>query len=497
MPNSELSSSPRALIRRLHATYRDAPVAVKASLWFALCSFIQKGISVLTMPIFTRLMSTAQYGQYNVYLSWYNILTILVSLNLHAEIFNKGMIDHAAERDAYSASQAGLLLSLAAGWIAVYLLFQDTFNRMLGLTTVLAMFMILEIVGSSLVGIWTAQKRFVFDYRSIVRLTLTMSVANPIVGVAAVLLSEHKAEARLIANAVVPMAAAVGVLLVIIGRGKLFAHRRWWKPAVLAALPLIPHYLSLVLLNQSDKLMIDHFTGASDAAIYSVAHAAGLLLTIVNSSINNAYVPWSYEQVRSHGGEGVRRVSAALLALVALVNVMLIWLAPEAVRFLAPPQYAEAIWSLAPIAMSVFFFFAYTLFVDMEIYYGANYLIAAASIIAAALNIALNAVCIPAFGYIAAAYTTLASYFATMLLHLLFLYRVMKKQRLRVSALFDLRMLAVLTAAMSALSACGMLLYRHTLLRLVVVAAAAVALVIIREPVLKLLRGLKRRQSDS
>ena len=84
-----------------------------------------------------------------------------------------------------------------------------------------------------------------------------------------------------------------------------------------------------------------------------------------------------------------------------------------------------------------------------------------------------------------------------MLLHLLFLYRVMNKQRLRVSALFDLRMLAVLTAAMSALSACGMLLYRHTLLRLVVVAAAAVALVIIREPVLKLLRGLKRRQSDS
>ena len=493
MSKTKRAQSIRAWYARALKHYRAAPVAVKASLWFALCSFIQKGISVLTMPVFTRLMSTEQFGQYNVFLSWYNILIILVSLNVHSEIFNKGLIEHTGERDAYTASQAGLLIALTAFWLLVYLPFYRFFDDILGLTTVLVLFMMFEILGSSLVGLWTARKRFEFDYKRIVGLTLSMAVMNPVVGIAAVLLTEHKAEARIISNALIPIIVAAGIVILFSRRGSLFRNRRWWKPAICAALPLVPHYLSLVLLNQSDKLMIDHFTGTADAAIYSVAHAAGLLLTIVNTSINNAYVPWSYDRLKNNGGEGIRRVSTALLGLVAGANVLLIWLAPEAVYLLAAPQYADAIWSLAPIAMSVFFFFAYTLFVDVEIYYGSNHLIAAASICAAALNIALNALFIPIFGYVAAAYTTLVSYFATMLLHLFFLRSVMRRNSAKVTELFDLRALTALSIVMLAVSAFGMLLYRHTLIRLSVVAVACAAALFCRKSIFRLLRELKHR----
>ena len=387
--------------------YKNANVAVKASIWFTICSIVQKGISVITMPIFTRLMNTEQYGRYNVFLTWYNILILLITLNVHTEIFNKGLIDHSERRDEYTASQAGLLIALTAFWIVLYLPFREFFNQLLGLTTVLVLFMIFEILGTALVGLWSARKRFEFDYLKIVKLTLSMSILNPIVGIVAVLVTEHKAEAKVIANAIIPIIVSIGILAIFSRKGRLFGNRQWWKPVVIACLPLVPHYLSLVLLNQSDKLMINYFTGPSDAAIYSVAHSAGLLMTIINNSINGSFVPWAYEKLKNHNGEGIKKISNSLLSIVVFVNVGLIWIAPEAVKLLAAPQYSVAVWCLVPIAMSVYFYFAYTLFVDVEIYYGANHFIAIASICAAAMNIVLNYIFIPRCGYIAAGYTTL------------------------------------------------------------------------------------------
>ena len=438
---------------KLISHYRNANAAVKASIWFAICSVIQKGISVITMPVFTRLMSTEQYGRYNVFLTWYNILTLLVTLNVHSELFNKGLIEHSDEKDAFTASQTGLLISIAAFWTALYLPFRHFFNHLLGLTTVLVMFMIFEILGTALVGLWSARKRFEFDYPKIVKLTISMSVLNPIAGIIAVCVSEHKAEAKLISNAVVPVVFAVVILVIFSSKGRLFGNLKWWKPVILAALPLVPHYLSLVLLNQSDKLMIDYFSGPEDAAVYSVAHSAGLLMTIVNNAINGSFVPWAYDKLKNHNGEGIKKVSSSLMAIVVFVNAAVIWLAPEAVRLLAAPQYSVAIWCLVPIAMSVFFYFAYTLFVDIEIYYGSNHYIAIASVGAAALNIILNFVFIPRYGYLAAGYTTLFSYFATMLLHLLFLIHVLKKSGCR-PLMFDIKMLVVLSLVLVVLSYC-------------------------------------------
>lgn len=51
-------------MNKLLVKYRSIPVQVKASLWFLICAFLQKGISFITTPIFTRLLSTSEYGQY-------------------------------------------------------------------------------------------------------------------------------------------------------------------------------------------------------------------------------------------------------------------------------------------------------------------------------------------------------------------------------------------------------------------------------------------------
>ena len=66
-------------MNKIITKYRQMQLPAKAAIWFLICSFLQKGISVITTPIFTRLLTTAEYGQYNVFNSWFSIVNIFVS----------------------------------------------------------------------------------------------------------------------------------------------------------------------------------------------------------------------------------------------------------------------------------------------------------------------------------------------------------------------------------------------------------------------------------
>ena len=50
--------------------YREMSPAVRTSLWFTFCQFLQRGISFITVPVFTRLLTTEEYGICNVYFAW-------------------------------------------------------------------------------------------------------------------------------------------------------------------------------------------------------------------------------------------------------------------------------------------------------------------------------------------------------------------------------------------------------------------------------------------
>ena len=111
------------MFKELKKSYNNMPVQVKASFWFLICSFMQKGISTIATPIFTRLLTTAEYGQYNVFNSWLGIVTIFVSLNLSAGVYSQGLIKYENDRNIFSSSLQGLSTVLTIIWTVISLLF--------------------------------------------------------------------------------------------------------------------------------------------------------------------------------------------------------------------------------------------------------------------------------------------------------------------------------------------------------------------------------------
>lgn len=62
--------------------YKDMAPAAKASLWFMVCNVLQKGLAFVAIPIYTRLLTTAEYGAYPVYNACYQLFLVFATLSM-------------------------------------------------------------------------------------------------------------------------------------------------------------------------------------------------------------------------------------------------------------------------------------------------------------------------------------------------------------------------------------------------------------------------------
>ena len=60
--------------------------ALKAGTWYTICTFILKGLTFITTPIFTRLMSEEAVGSYANFAAWVTILTSVATLDLYTSV---------------------------------------------------------------------------------------------------------------------------------------------------------------------------------------------------------------------------------------------------------------------------------------------------------------------------------------------------------------------------------------------------------------------------
>ena len=156
--------------------------------------------------------------------------------------------------------------------------------------------------------------------------------------------------------------------------------------------------------------MIERMVSAEAAGLYSLAYSISMIMTMFNSALTQAIGPWVLKKIRNRQETDIARLLRPCLIFIALVNILLIVFAPELVAIFAPPSYYDAIWAMPPVTMTVFFIFLYDVFSYYEFYYERTSFISFATFAAAVLNLLLNYICIPVFGYAAAGYTTLVCF---------------------------------------------------------------------------------------
>lgn len=405
-------------------------VQAKAAMWFFICSIIQRGISFITTPVFTRLMSTSDYGQYNTFVSWQSVISVIVTLNLTSGVYLQGLVKFEKDRDRFTSALFGLLCGLIVVWMLIYLAFRNHINVLINMNTEKMLLMFCLIWSSALYGFWSVNKRVDFDYKSIVLISLLFSVANPVLSILFMSNSEDKALAKIIGMAISEFILFGWMAVSLLRKSKKVFSGEYWAYAMRFNMPLIPHYLASSILSSSDRIMIERLIGESEAGIYSLAYSVSMIMTMISGALTQTIEPWVYKKIRDQKEETIAPVAYSSLIAVAGVNLLLIAFAPEVIRIFAPRDYYDAIWTIPPVVMSVFFMFGYSFFAAFEFYYEKTKYISLATFGGAILNIVFNLLFIPRFGYVAAGYTTLTCYVVYVAAHYCFMKRILSDQEI-------------------------------------------------------------------
>lgn len=477
-------------MRKLVDKYNSFSEPVKASMWFVICSIVQRGISMITTPVFTRILTTEEYGVISVYNSWLSLLTIFATMELATGVFNKAMIKYEDDRDGYTSSTLFLASCITLAMFLGYVAGRSFWNDLLDLSTTFVIMLFAQIFFTTALQFWNVRRRFEFQYRSIIVLTLGISVIGSILSVVFVLnSSEYRAEMKILGTLITYIIVCSIVFVKIFKDGKKIIAPNYWKYAICYNLPLIPHYLSQQILNESDRIMINKIRSAQEAALYTVSYQVAMLMNIVTNAVHSSFAPWAYQRIRDREYEKIGEMTIRILSVMALVCFFISLFSPEVILFLGGKVYYEAIWIVPSVTMSIIFNMLYSLIGNFAFYFEKTKFVMAGTMIAAVANIVLNAIFIPKFGFIAAGYTTLACYILYSVIHYVIMIRICKQNGIvppfNGKIIWGTALLSVLLSIVSTV------LYNYTVIRYVVAGIVFLILFMRRKELIKIINFKK------
>ncbi len=455
------------MMRKLLNKWKSIPLGARISLAYTVCSILQRCLSFITLPLFSRLLTTEQYGDLTNYHSWHSLLSIFLTLNLAYGSFGKAMVKYDNDRYGYISSVEGICLVLSVVFLGLYLPFQSFWNKWFELPTSIMIFMIIEILCSTATSLWCGKQRFEFKYISVIFVTLLLAVVSPVLAYFMVINTTEKGYARIMGYCLTTV--AVGGFFFVRNAiiGKKIYNRDYWKYALGFNIPLLSYYLSQMIFNQSDRIIISHILGKDKAAIYGVTYSLATILTFVLNAINNSYIPWFYDKLKNNRAQENRKISLAIACIMGLLLMGVVWFAPEIILILAGEKYTGAIYVVPPVATSVLLLLYTQFFINIEFYYEDKKSLVFASMGSALVNITLNWLFIEKYGLIAAAYTTLLSYVIFAISNYLAMKKIMNKLQIKDTS-FDYKQLLCLLLFFVVVAVWGVCMYGSLIIRVII-----------------------------
>ena len=465
--------------------FKNLSPAAKASLALLFANLVLKGLSLISGPIFTRIMPSSQYGIVSTFMSWQMMLATIVTLNLGAGVFNNGMLEYKNDRDVFQFSMTFISMSSAVIFFIIYLLFQAPIDRILGLNKELVYFLFLYFLFVPIYGYWSGRQRYEFKYKALTLITILMAVASLGLSLIAVLMvqPENSASAKIIFSETPNILVALFFFFYIGIKAKFKIKKDYVTYALKFNIPLVPHYFSMYVLSSSDRIMISNLVDTSATAIYSVAYTVGMVISIIWTSIEASLSPWIYEKIKADDKDALRKRTFQIMLFFALMCVLCALFAPEIIAILAPSEYYDGVYVIPSIAASAFFIAAYSIYMRAELYYKQTKFAMIATTVSAGLNLILNYIFILKYGFIAAGYTTLACYL------LLYVFHYLNVRKKGYHDIFSNRKILLLSIVVVLTSVLLNFVYSYILIRYMLIAVIIIIVVINRKKIISIIKG--------
>lgn len=389
---------------------------MKAGTFYLVGNLFNKGIAFLTVPFFTRILATSEFGIVTTYNSWVGILSMILGLALHMGV-RAAFIDYKKTINDFMSTIMffSLVYSVMVGTITVSIISMSKIN----VSLFMVVLCLIQGFSSAIIEDYSVYLMMQYRYKLRTVLMILPNLLSTILSVFTILLvtKSERYWGRILPTALTFLIIGIIILFSVFRKSHKIYNIVYLKFGLEVSVPLIVHGLAINILSQSDRTMITWLADASQTGIYSLVYSFSMIATVITSALEGIWIPWFIEKLKDKQRDEINALAKDYVNLMTYLMVGLIMVGPEILKLLASRDYWDGISIIPPVVLANYVIFIYSLYVNIEHYYKKTVKICKNTIIAAITNLILNYIFIPHFGYVAAAYTTLASYFVCTILH--------------------------------------------------------------------------------
>ncbi|MCU7495268.1 MAG: oligosaccharide flippase family protein [Ignavibacteria bacterium] len=383
----------------------------KDTIIYSFGTILTRGIQIIMLPIYTRLLTPADYGVYDLL----NILTGLVNVTVALEI-TQGFVRHYSdaateeERIAYSSTSFWFVLFMYCIFLTSTLLFSFPLSSLvLGKSYSPQIFVasMISIFGSGLFVFLQNQLRFYLKSKSFALVSIIFTLVS--YSSTVVFLSVFKT-------------GVVGIFWGLIAGYTVGNFLSWYmaknhyrlvfnwnkcKEMLRFSIPLVPASIGTMIFLYIDRIAINSLMSKDELGLFGVAYRFSAIVTLVLSGFQIALGPLIYLNYKQSSTPGeIAKIFRYYLTMVLCFVLALSIFSIEALKIFTTPAYFRAEKVIPIISFA-------TLFISMQIFAPGLALakrtktIAVINIVAGLMNSLLVYLLIPYLGIMGASFGTL------------------------------------------------------------------------------------------
>lgn len=399
--------------------YRD--LLAKAGL-YGIANAVNAGVPFLLLPVVVRFLSPAEYGYYSIFVVIFQLLIAVVGFTTHSAIARAYLDQGNVHLPAYIFNCMLILVGSTALWALLLISLPQLFGA--GNSPLETRWLLAALVSASgqymilvRLSLWQMQGKpicyAIFQFGSMLML-IGLTLFNVVF-----LRMGWAGCVRAHLTTYLTFGVLAFVLLLREGMVRIRVNIHYIRHALSYGAPLVPHSLGSWAINMADRVILMRLLGPAETGIYSFGYQFGMVLSLVQNSFNQAFVPWLFAKLSRAApgmkGEVVRLTYAYILGIILLAATVGV-MGPRLVRMMGTPAYASAGSIVIWIALAYAFNGMYKLVANYIFYAQKTYILAITTFLAASLNIFFTFRWVKLHGAIGAAYATTLAYSVSFLL---------------------------------------------------------------------------------
>ena len=313
---------------------------------YCLSSVITKAVTLISTPIFTRLMDGVEYGKYILYISLYGITAAAASVGASSGVIYNVFAER--EDKIREISFSGFLTSLPISAVICILLF--AFSGVLQLDPGMIPYLFVHTILDVLISSYLLKFRYTHKAWRIFAVEIAKAVISVALSYYLVAVLGLRVMGRIIGFVLTLIPFAV-ISLVSFGRGAFAVPRSIMARVEANAMPASISALFLALGVYFVNIVISVTLGKESLAIFSIFNTIATAPVFLITAIIAAIAPSVQSEIRTGSDVGIRQMYKTSSSLISAIIMIIFLISKEALSILAPRSYNASIFIILPLLL--------------------------------------------------------------------------------------------------------------------------------------------------